>query len=426
YNQLPLSDTGDTANGVLPTGVYTISSLAATTGKAIGIKDASMKKGAFVVQTDLLQNQNEKKWNVVKYSNGYYKIYNVYNDLALDISQPVAGTQVALNTPAQTDTQLWKITNPANGAYGIINKATGYCLNLHIPAAENLSTYVTLDVATPTAKHAWAFKPVNAMQIDTIVTRSAAMKKDIKAVVILPSNYKTDGKKYPVMYLLHGHGASYLDFPTNAPELRNYADKYGMIIVSADGNISSWYFNALQDAANWQYETYITGELVSWVDSHYRTIASNKGRGIVGYSMGGHGALYSAFKHQDVYGSAGSMSGCVDITRVDTIGWKFPYNINERLGPHSGATAENWTNNSVLYMTDLVKNTQLAISFDCDETDGFYYMNNDLDKKLTAQGTPHVYQHDHVNIFYGHNWLYWAYKLPWHLDRATAKLSKAQ
>ncbi|RZA00914.1 MAG: hypothetical protein EOP47_12565 [Sphingobacteriaceae bacterium] len=414
-----------TAAIVLPDGTYTITSAVPSTKKAIGIKDASLSVGANVVQSDYHYINNEQKWKVVKYSNGYYKIYNVYADYALDIAGNVANSKVVLNKPSASDSQLWKIAY-TRGVYGIVNKMTGYCLNLQNASTAN-GTFVTQDVIAYVASRGWIFKPVNGIEIDTVTTYSAAMKKDIKALVVVPSAYKTDSKKYSVLYLLHGHGGNHLDYSINAPQIRNYADKYGLIIVCADGNVNSWYLNALRNNPEaWQYETYISTELVGWVDARYRTNKTPKGRGIVGLSMGGHGALYNAFKHQDVFGACGSMSGCVDIVRVDTIGLKWQYNINDRLGPHSGTTAVNWNNNSVLYMTDLLKNTSLAINFDCDETDGFYHMNNDLHTKLTTLGIAHKYVHNHASIFYGHSWAYWNYKLPMQFQFMSSKLLTPQ
>jgi S-formylglutathione hydrolase FrmB len=45
---------------------------------------------------------------------------------------------------------------------------------------------------------------------------------------------------------------------------------------------------------------HISKGLISWIDGKYKTIKDRKARGITGLSMGGHGALYLAFKHQDV------------------------------------------------------------------------------------------------------------------------------
>ncbi|WP_242499227.1 alpha/beta hydrolase family protein [Flavobacterium sp. 140616W15] len=61
-----------------------------------------------------------------------------------------------------------------------------------------------------------------------------------------------------------------------------------------------------------KYETYVIDELVPFIDKNYKTITSREGRAISGLSMGGHGALYLSFKHQEVFGAAGSMSGGVD------------------------------------------------------------------------------------------------------------------
>src|SRR6186713_442498 len=50
----------------------------------------------------------------------------------------------------------------------------------------------------------------DAATIDTVLTYSASMKKNIKAVVIRPDG--PAGKHYPVLYLLHGAGGDYTDW----------------------------------------------------------------------------------------------------------------------------------------------------------------------------------------------------------------------
>ena len=46
---------------------------------------------------------------------------------------------------------------------------------------------------------------------------------------------------------------------------------------------------------------------------HISAIPEKRGRAITGLSMGGHGALWNAIRHKDVFGAAGSTSGGVDI-----------------------------------------------------------------------------------------------------------------
>jgi S-formylglutathione hydrolase FrmB len=182
-----------------------------------------------------------------------------------------------------------------------------------------------------------------AAKVDTVQTYSASMKKNIKAVLITPDGYGA-GKSYPAVYILHGAGGDYANWITKAPGLQQYADQYQMIIVCPDGNVTSWYFDSPVDP-EWKYETYVATELVNWVDKNYKTIKDRKARAITGLSMGGHGALYLSFKHQDVFGAAGSMSGGVDIT-------SFPlnWNIAKRLGDYD-KYPQRWKDNTIVNMT---------------------------------------------------------------------------
>src|SRR5207249_12119449 len=58
------------------------------------------------------------------------------------------------------------------------------------------------------------------------------------------------------------------------------------------------------------FENYVASDLVSYIDAHYRTIASRESRGLVGHSMGGYGATRIGMKHADVFGSLYIMSPC--------------------------------------------------------------------------------------------------------------------
>src|SRR3546814_3321287 len=95
------------------------------------------------------------------------------------------------------------------------------------------------------------------------------------------------------------------------------------------------------------------------MDHHYKTVADRKGRAITGLSMGGHGALYLAFRHQDVFGAAGSMSGGVDIR-------PFPGNwgLSTRLGTYA-EQPENWEKNTIVNLVHLLAPGKLALIIDC-------------------------------------------------------------
>lgn len=233
-----------------------------------------------------------------------------------------------------------------------------------------------------------------ASKVDTVVTRSAAMNKDIKAVVITPDNYNRS-KQYPVVYLLHGYSGNYRDWSRVAAVLES-ADRYDQVVVCADGGFGSWYWDSPVDPS-FKYETYISRELVNWVDANYSTISNARGRAIAGLSMGGHGALYLAIKHPDVFGATGSMSGGVDIR-------PFPNNwdMAKRLGKYAGA-ASRWEENTVINMLHLIEPKTLSIIIDCGTEDFFYEVNQELHRQLLYRNIAH----DYITRPGAHNWPYW-------------------
>jgi S-formylglutathione hydrolase FrmB len=58
------------------------------------------------------------------------------------------------------------------------------------------------------------------------------------------------------------------------------------------------------------WESFIADDLVSYVDSHYRTIANRDSRGLGGHSMGGYGTIRIGMKRPDVFSSMYIMSAC--------------------------------------------------------------------------------------------------------------------
>jgi S-formylglutathione hydrolase FrmB len=235
---------------------------------------------------------------------------------------------------------------------------------------------------------------VNASKADTVVTYSAAMKKDIKAVIITPDTYHKN-RQYPVVYLLHGYSGNYSGWSKAAAVLQA-ADLYNQILVCADGGFSSWYWDSPVDPS-YKYETYISKELTAWVDKNYSTIQNAGGRAIAGLSMGGHGALYLAIKHPDVFGACGSMSGGVDIR-------PFPDNwdIAKRLGKYS-ENPESWEKNTVINMLHLIRPKTLSIIIDCGTEDFFFRVNNELHQQLLYRNIAH----DYITRPGGHTWPYW-------------------
>lgn len=240
-------------------------------------------------------------------------------------------------------------------------------------------------------------------QVDTISVFSSKMKKEVKSVVVLPENY-SHKKHYPVVYLLHGYSDNYAKWVTNVPSIKTLSTKHQFIVVCPDGGYNSWYFDSPIDST-FQYESYITQDLLSYVDAHYSTIADRSARAITGLSMGGHGALYLAIRNKNLFAHAGSMSGGVDL-RTSTK----KYDIAKRLGSiekHSG----EWDDRSVVNMVSSLKNKELNLIIDCGVSDFFYQINAGLHRRLMALNI----NHDYIERPGEHNWAYWTNSIQYQL-----------
>lgn len=239
---------------------------------------------------------------------------------------------------------------------------------------------------------------------DTVSTYSAAMEKQIKAVVVTPADY-SKSTKYPVVYMLHGYSGDYSDFVKKVPQIQEYADRFGMILVSADGNFGSWYWDSPVEKSS-KYETYVSSELVSFIDKNYSTIAESSARAITGLSMGGHGAMYLAIRHPETFGAVGSMSGGVDI---------LPFPENWEMKKYLGTKAENpqrWEEYSVMGQVNKLIAKRQAIIITCGTDDFFYQVNLKLHDKLTYNNIPHTF----ISNPGGHTWEYWNDAIPYQLQ----------
>ncbi len=223
-------------------------------------------------------------------------------------------------------------------------------------------------------------------------------------MVIKPSFYKKKKEHFPVTYLLHGYSGAYDNWIRKVPELQQYADQFRMIIVCPDGGFSSWYFDSPLDSS-YRYETYVSNELIHFIDSAYRTIPDKQHRAITGLSMGGHGALFLALRHPDIFGAAGSMSGGVDLSES-----KNKFDIAKRIGD-TISHAKEWHDLSVLNLIEHYTNTPVKILFDCGIKDIFILGNRLLHQKMLQLKIPH----DYLERPGEHNWDYWKNALPYEL-----------
>jgi enterochelin esterase-like enzyme len=139
---------------------------------------------------------------------------------------------------------------------------------------------------------------------------------DRDVLVFLPPSYAKDqGRRYPVVYALHGYsiGAEQWSQEIHVPQTIEGAFAKGakdMIVVLPDSKTvhnGSMYSSSVTTG---DFENFIARDLVGYIDRHYRTIAKRESRGLAGHSMGGYGATRIGMKHADVFGSLYIMSPC--------------------------------------------------------------------------------------------------------------------
>ena len=140
--------------------------------------------------------------------------------------------------------------------------------------------------------------------------QSPSMKHDVGWSIYLPPEYDSSQQRYPVVYWLHGAGGNETSGYLVAKEF-DAAVRAGLtppaIIVFPNGGKKTEYRDWREQ--NVMPETMIIRELIPFVDSKYRTLATPRGRALEGMSMGANGALKLALKYPELFGSVVAYAG---------------------------------------------------------------------------------------------------------------------
>jgi S-formylglutathione hydrolase FrmB len=249
---------------------------------------------------------------------------------------------------------------------------------------------------------AFAVFAASAARVDTVTVATGNLSTAMTVLVVVPDDVQSD-RRLPVAYVLHGYAGNQNDWLSHQPRIKDMADRYGMIIVNPDGR-DSWYMDSFENPGM-QMESFFINDLIPFIDKNYPTIPEPSKRAVTGLSMGGHGALYLAFRHPDVFGNAGSMSGGVDIR-------PFPgnWNLNNALGTME-THPERWEAAAVVNLVKNIRPGQVNIYFDCGVDDFFAGVNDNLHRVLLEAGIPH----DYVSRPGAHTWEYWNNSILHHL-----------
>jgi len=156
---------------------------------------------------------------------------------------------------------------------------------------------------------------------------SAAMQTPRRAYVYTPPGYEESTTRYPVLYLLHGSGGDEEGWPIHGianvimDNLIVQGKAKPMIVVMPNA-----YWNEIatldvggprtapppgvgSGGANYDAsEKDIVGDLVPFVDKHFRTVANRDNRALAGLSMGAGITTNVALKRLDIFSAAGILS----------------------------------------------------------------------------------------------------------------------
>lgn len=138
---------------------------------------------------------------------------------------------------------------------------------------------------------------------------------DNRVRVLVPSDYTTSGKRYPLLYLLHDAPGDYTSW-TRRGDAQALTENLDVIAIMPDGGGGNpgWYTN--WHSGEYQWETYHLDVMMPYLERRLRVLGDGH-RAAAGPSMGGHGAMYYSALRPGLFQAAAGFSGAVDFLVID-------------------------------------------------------------------------------------------------------------
>lgn len=137
--------------------------------------------------------------------------------------------------------------------------------------------------------------------------------------VYLPPGYDEGDERYPVVLMLpaffgtHGSAAKYNAFEANSFERLDAQIAAGecrpIILVVPDAMTRFGGGQFVDSVTSGLHQTHLAEEIIPFVDANFRTLAEPGGRGVVGRSSGGFGALRLAMDRPGLVAAVASHAG---------------------------------------------------------------------------------------------------------------------
>jgi S-formylglutathione hydrolase FrmB len=219
--------------------------------------------------------------------------------------------------------------------------------------------------------------------------------------VYLPSGYaESPQRRYPVLYLLHGFPGRPLAFLETVQmgivddELTASGRAQPLILVMPFGSTGTFddqeWANAFGAGRGWA--TFVSRDLVHYVDEHYRTEGSASGRAIGGLSEGGYGAINIAVHHPREFSVVESWSG-----------YERPDRLRSIFGPKLQLLKANDPRLLVRKAAPSLRRLGTYFWLYSGSTDRFRTQNAAFARELAALGVPYRFR----LVYGGHNWAIW-------------------
>jgi S-formylglutathione hydrolase FrmB len=179
--------------------------------------------------------------------------------------------------------------------------------------------------------------------------------------VLLPDGYDPR-RRYPVLYLMHGHGDSYWSWfaPKNGDLAQTAAGFPGIVVMPEGGQgwYADWWNGGQRGSPGW--ESYHLRELIPLVEKRLPIRRGRRWHAIAGLSMGGEATMYYASQRPGYFGSAAAFSPPVSIQRPE---WPAGFNTQGQdyetvFGPVDGFYA---TGHNPLALVDNLRWTRLFV-----------------------------------------------------------------
>jgi S-formylglutathione hydrolase FrmB/lysophospholipase L1-like esterase len=224
----------------------------------------------------------------------------------------------------------------------------------------------------------------------------------------------------PTVVLLHGPDEGYTVWRERLGSgLLELAQKLGVNLVMPDGDPFGWYLDS-PVKRNSRLETYIMKELLPDAGGRFRIDPDRVG--LLGVSMGGHGALTLSLKHPGLFRSVGSVSGITVLESHprDPEGGP-PLRVESVLGPYQ-SRGRLWRENSAYQLTRRAPSplAGTALSLSVGSADPVALAENrQYHRLLNDLSIPHEYLED---AGAGHDWDLWSREVPRQLASIAGSL----